>query len=72
MTSLNQSQKESTVLETRHLAVSIRKQSRAGCEGPVSIHSSKPVSHRQQASVHLLGKLGDWLVLSVGRQDACG
>ena len=58
MTSLNQSQKESTVLETRSLAVSIREQSRAGCEGPVPIHSSKPVSHCQQASAHLLGTLG--------------
>lgn len=58
MTSLNQSQKESTVLETRNLAVSIREQSRAGCEGPVPTHSSKPVSHCQQASAHLLGKLG--------------
>lgn len=58
MTSPNQSQKESTVLETRNLEVSVGEQSRAGCEGPVPIHGSKPLTHCQQPRAHLLGKLG--------------
>lgn len=70
MTSLNQSQKESTLLETGNPTVSIREW--VGCEGArFPIHSSKPVPCCQQASAHLLGKLCGQLVLSVGKDGIC-
>lgn len=57
MTSLNQSQKESTVLETGNPAVSIREQGRGGV-GPDShpLQQTSPSLH-QQARAHQLGKL---------------
>lgn len=56
MTSLNQSQKGSIVLETGNPTVPIREQGRGGV-GPVSLPLQQPsLSLHQQVWAHLLGK----------------